>query len=205
MLSMDTNCSVRSRVRRLGCRDLSAIVRVVRQTQAQPWRGWEFLACVRASEIVGCVAEVRGQLVGFALCTPVRARESTPRGRLESFRDFCRRLMGRHQIGPVCVNLLDVVVAGEWSRSPAERALLEQMDHELRLSGDLVRVIVPETKLRVQLFLHEAGYQATRVLHGHFGDEDGYIMEYCAGHRTRNDGDKKANSAAPAPVETSQP
>src|SRR5689334_22823849 len=128
MLSMDTNYSVRARVRRLGCRDLPAIVRVVRQTQAQPWRGWEFLACVRASEIVGCVAEIRGRLAGFALCTPVRTRESAPRGRLGSVRDFCRRLMGKHEAGPVCVNLLDVVIAGEWSRSSAERALLEMMD-----------------------------------------------------------------------------
>jgi hypothetical protein len=203
---MDTISLMRVKVRRLGCRDLPEIVRIVRQTQAQPWRGWEFLACVRPSEIVGCVAEIRGRLVGFALCTPVRPRENPPRRRLESFRDFFRRLMGKRELGLVCMNLLDVVIGNESSRSPAEQALLEQVVRALRQLGDPVQVIVPETKLAVQLFLHEAGYQATRVLHGHFGDEDGYLMEHSARNQTADGMAKKqVGSAAHAPFETSQP
>ena len=202
---MNTIGLMRAKVRRLGCRDLPEIVRVVRQTQAQPWRGWEFLACVRPSEIVGYVFEACGRLAGFALCTPVRTRENPPRRRFESFRDFCLRLMGKREPGPICLNLLDVVVGNEWLGSPAEHALLEQMERDLRQLGDPVQVIVPETKLTVQLFLHEAGYQATRVLHGHFGDEDAYMMEHCARRRT-DDGvpKKQMSSAAQAPVETSQ-
>lgn len=204
---MDTNClsGARVKVRRLGVRDLAAIVRVVRQTQTQPWRGWEFLACVRPTEIVGCVAEARGRLVGFALCTPVRHKEENlSHGRLESIRSFCRRLLGKRLPIPACLNLLDVVVCGEWSRSQVEQSLLEELDQDLRRHEEPVLIIVPETKLRVQLFLHEAGYQAMRVLHDYFGDEDGYAMERFAGDVIENGAaGKRATSAAPAAVETS--
>ncbi len=204
---MDTNCfnGARIKVRSLGARDLAEVVRVVRQTQAQPWRGWEFLACVRPVEIVGCVAEARGRLVGFALCTPVRHKEeNAPHGRFDAIRSLCRRLVGKRLPIPACLNLLDVVVCGEWSRSQAERVLLEEMDQGLRRHGQPVQIIVPETKLGAQLFLHEAGYQATRVLHEYFGDEDGYVMERSGAEATDNGAvGNQANPAPPAAVQTS--
>jgi ribosomal protein S18 acetylase RimI-like enzyme len=204
---MDTNSlnGARVKVRRLSVRDLAEIVRMVRQTQTQPWRGWEFLACVRPGEIVGCVAEARGRLVGLALCTPVRHKEeNVPRGRLEAFFGLCRRLVGKHLPIPAYLNLLDVVVSGEWSRSQAERALLEELDKELRRQGNAVQMIVPETKLAVQLFLHEAGYQATRVLHDYFGDEDGYMMVRSAVGRLANAAaDKRTDAAPPTAVQAS--
>jgi hypothetical protein len=43
-------------------------------------------------------------------------------------------------------------------------------------SAERVEVVVPESCLTVQLFLREAGYRATEVLHGDYGTEDGYRM-----------------------------
>jgi ribosomal protein S18 acetylase RimI-like enzyme len=73
--------------------------------------------------------------------------------------------------------MLDLLVSDERFQPQAEQALLEQLDRELRRRADRVRIVVPETKLRAQLFLREAGYRATRVFHEHFGNEDGYLME----------------------------
>jgi hypothetical protein len=202
--SMDTNLSgVRVKVRRLGSHDLYNIVRAVRQTQAQPWRGWAFLAGVRPADIVGCIAEVRGHLIGFALCTPVRQRENAPPGWFASLRSLSRRLLGKQMPIPVYLNLLDVLICGEWSRSPAERELLDELNRELGQLGDPVQIIVPETKLRVQVYLHEAGYQALRVLHGYFGDEDGYLMEHRSGGGIEKSAAKQVSSAAQATVQTS--
>jgi ribosomal protein S18 acetylase RimI-like enzyme len=172
---------LRITVRRLSGRDLSRILTLVRQTQTPPWHGWEFLACVRSHQLVGCVAEVGDQLVGFALCTPVRQMEAPLPSRLAALRSFLCRLLSRHLPIPVCVNLVDLMVCGEWSRSQAEQALLEQLDRELRRRGNPIRVVVPETKLGAQLFLRRTGYRALRVLHDYFGNEDGYLMERQAG------------------------
>ena len=172
---------MRITVRRLTGRDLSRILKLVRQTHVPPWHGWEFLACVRSHQLVGYVAEMRDQLVGFALCTPMRQVEAPPTSRLAALGSFLCRLLSRHLPIPVGVNLVDLIVSGEWSRSQAEQALLEHLDRELRRRGDPIRVVVPETKLGAQLFLRQAGYRALRVLHDYFGNEDGYLMERQAG------------------------
>lgn len=175
--SIPFSSGMRIKVRRLIGRDLSRILQVVRTTQASPWRGWEFLACVRSQQLVGCVAEVRDQLVGFVLCTPVRQTEAPRPSRWATLRSFLCRLLSKPLPTPVCVNLVDLVVCGEWSRLQAEQALLEQLDHDLQRRGDPVRVVVPETTLEAQLILRRAGYRAIRVLHDYYGNEDGYLME----------------------------
>jgi hypothetical protein len=40
-----------------------------------------------------------------------------------------------------------------------------------------IRAIVPEQNLPVRLRLHDAGYKAVRVLHRHYGSDDGYRPE----------------------------
>jgi ribosomal protein S18 acetylase RimI-like enzyme len=189
------------KVRRLAQRDLPYILKWARQ--AQPWRGWEFLASVRSNEILGCVAEDRGRFVGFVLCTPVRPMEATPPGRFAAICGFLRGLLGTQLPRPVCVNLLDVRVGEEWSGGPAGTALLDQLDRDLRRMGSPIRIVVPETHLAVQLFLRGAGYVALRVLHDYFSGEDGYLME---GHRRVPAEDKVSGNAAEAcaraPVES---
>jgi hypothetical protein len=167
-------CGSRVKVRRMIARDLTAILRLVREL-VQPWRGWEFLATVRTAEMIGCVAEARDTIVGFALCAPVRHVEAHPTSRFRAIGGFLQRLIGSKPLAPICVSLLEVMALGD--KSTTEQALLERLDRDLHRLGSPVRVIVPETKLTAQLFFRGARYRAVRVLHEYFGTEDGYLME----------------------------
>src|SRR5262249_51127666 len=72
--------------------------------------------------------------------------------------------------------LIGLCVAAEWPRPAVERALLGQLEQELRRLGDRIQVVVPESNLSAQLLLHGVGYRATQVLRGRYGSEDGYLM-----------------------------
>jgi hypothetical protein len=160
----------------MALRDLGSVLRLTRQAQALPWRGWDFLATMRPGEIGGAVAEAERRLQGFVLWTPVRPADTAPSGRFAAVCDFLRGLVGRRAAKPVCVNLLDLQVCDHGAGASVEQELLESLDRDLRRTGSPVRIVVPETLLAVQVFLRGAGYVATRVLHDYFGDEDGYLM-----------------------------
>jgi ribosomal protein S18 acetylase RimI-like enzyme len=76
------------------------------------------------------------------------------------------------------VALQQLYVAPEWRRRGVGRALVQRFDPKLHSpDGFLVQTVVPETNLEIQLLLRAAGFRATRVLRGHFAEEDGYLME----------------------------
>ena len=67
-----------------------------------------------------------------------------------------------------------------WRSEPfpetVEHTLLLHLLEELRRSWPHSPVVVPESHLRVQLFLRDAQYRAVRVLRGYYENEDGYLM-----------------------------
>jgi hypothetical protein len=42
--------------------------------------------------------------------------------------------------------------------------------------GDHIEIVIPESRLSAQLFLHQVGYLATQVLRDCYGSEDGYLL-----------------------------
>jgi hypothetical protein len=193
------------KVRRLTAGDLPRVLRTVRQTQPPPWRGWEFIACVRSGEVIGYLAEVQGQLAGFVLCTPVRMTDSSSPSYFGALVQVFRRLMGRRVPGLVCVNMLEAFVGAVWSGSTTMQELLERLDRELHRRGSHIGVVVPEAHLAPQLYLRGAGYQATRVLHEYFGDEDGYLMEWTGSPSTPKGAPRRRTASnARAPLESAE-
>lgn len=72
------------------------------------------------------------------------------------------------------VELLNIAVAPYWRRQGIARTMLEKLDEKGPRS---IRAKVPESNLAVQLLLRSGGYRATRVLRGHCGGADAYLME----------------------------
>jgi len=72
--------------------------------------------------------------------------------------------------------LLDLVVGSDPVLAVVEQVLLRRLLEDLERSWGRVPVVVPERNLAAQVFLRNARYRAVRVLRGHFGDEDGYLM-----------------------------
>jgi hypothetical protein len=57
-----------------------------------------------------------------------------------------------------------------------EQALLGRLEQELDGRENRICIVVPESDLTAQLFLHQLEYRATQVLRGCYGGEDGYLM-----------------------------
>jgi ribosomal protein S18 acetylase RimI-like enzyme len=131
--------------------------------------------CLR--ERVGWIAEMGDYPAGSALCDlvwPTAARHGA--GFLRRLTEFVLWLLGRRRKGPLRVELLDLAVAPGPSRIEVERALLGRLVEELHRSWGRALLVVPESSVTAQLFLRHARYRAIRVLHGYYGNEDGYVM-----------------------------
>jgi ribosomal protein S18 acetylase RimI-like enzyme len=133
-------------------------------------------ALLDAGEMIGRVATVGKQVVGFVLGTVTRRTGPAPGRAARWLRRFFPRLRAWRSRQPVQVHCLEVVVGADWPREEVERALLTDLDQELRAQAACVQVVVPETDLQAQLFLRDAGYRATEVLRRYYGGEDGYRM-----------------------------
>jgi ribosomal protein S18 acetylase RimI-like enzyme len=173
----NTLAQTRMRLRPLSGRDMPQVLQLVqRQTQQAAAMDEGLVAALGAGEMVGRIATVGKQVVGFVLCTVTRRSGPAPGRAARWLRLFFPRLRARRSRQPVQVHWLEVVVDADWPREEVERALLADLDGELRGQAPCVQVVVPETDLQAQLFLRDAGYRATEVLRGYYGAEDGYRM-----------------------------
>jgi len=121
------------------------------------------------------VAEAEGYIVGLVLCTVTQGISSV--GAVRFLGRLLRSLVSAWRPDPLSLELTHVHVAPEWRRRGVGRALLAKLDEKLSRSEDCIHVTVPDAHLPVQLFLRAAGYKAVRVLRGHYGSEDDYLME----------------------------
>jgi ribosomal protein S18 acetylase RimI-like enzyme len=78
---------------------------------------------------------------------------------------------------PLCVNLLNIVVAPEWRRQGIGTSMLEILDQGPWRAAPSIQMLVPETNLPLQLFLRAVGYKAICVVRECFDSEDAYLME----------------------------
>ena len=178
---MDEKMSTRSltvakeTVRPAASADLNAIATLARLGH---WPAWvqEDLPRLLKSRYASCkVVEASGRLAGFAIGS-IRHVVATPRRWGATCAGLFRRLIVRRE-NRLVLDLFDVAMAADTGEAELEHALLERLYQELRQRGQCVRIVVPESSLPAQVFLHEAGYRAVRVLRGYYGDQDGYLMQ----------------------------
>jgi len=162
-------------VRPLARRDARRVILLAQRVGTLPWTDGELAAVLAAPDTLGCVAEVRGGIAGFVVgaADPPLGPPGPPTA-AQLVRLF-RRFVGA-AVAPPRIDRLAVTVAPDFPTDAVEHALLRQFVRELSRSADCAEVAVPETSLTAQLMLRDAGFRATRVLRGHYGDEDGYLM-----------------------------
>jgi ribosomal protein S18 acetylase RimI-like enzyme len=163
-------------LRPLAARDLPQVAQIAQKTHQLPWTERDSQIILQPEGTLGWVAEAAHRLAGFVICTVARPREPASSNMLSTLARFFRALLGKRESRTLHVKLIDLCVAAEWPPPTVERVLLEQLERELRDKGDHIRIVVPESNLPAQLFLHQAGYQATQVLWGYYGCEDGYLL-----------------------------
>jgi ribosomal protein S18 acetylase RimI-like enzyme len=151
-------------------RDLAPVVHLAAQVPAPPQVRPDFLRGFPAHDVSSWVAAVDAEVVGFVAC-----RFVLPRKWVGLTREAAEA--GGPPAWPLRLELLHIAVAPEQRRRGVGRALMARVEEWLRQPGDCVRARVPESNLALQLFLRSLGYKAVRVLRGHYGEEDAYVLE----------------------------
>lgn len=163
-------------LRPLDSHDLPQIVQIAQQTHPVH-RAVREMQIIRQPEVMlGWVVEASQRIVGFVLCTVALPQEHTTLGIPPTLAQFFRGLFGKRKRRALHVQLFDLCVDTGWPQRTVEHVLLEQLESELRQLGDRIQIVVPESNLQVQLFLHQKQYHATQVLRGYYGTEDGYLL-----------------------------
>lgn len=151
-------------------RDLPDVLRIAEAAAPDSWTQQDFVTAFQSSDTAGWVAELNERVVGFviyAVSWPFAAADRGTKPRTKK----------KAAPNPLRIVLLNLAVAADCQRRGVGRALLSRLGQKLRQVHDGIQAAVPESNLAMQLLLRSAGYKATRVLRGHFGDEDGYLME----------------------------
>lgn len=134
-------------------RDLEEVLRIERQAFSFYWTEEDFLCCLRQRNCIGMVAEQDHNIVGF-------------------------RILEFHKMK---LRIINFAVDPVYQRQGVGRQLIQRLIEKLSQQRRKEIVLeVRETNLAAQFFFHEQGFNATRVLRGHYDDtdEDAYIMRY---------------------------
>jgi ribosomal protein S18 acetylase RimI-like enzyme len=162
---------------KLGRLHLPQLPGIEGQGAAPRWDRQDFVAAFQSSGTAGAVAEINGRVVGFALYQVAPPADGIGLGDIKRLLRWCWPWKADALASLQHVDLLRIGVLAEWQRQGIGRSLLERLHQEFRRSGCRIQAIVPESNLPAQLFLKDAGYKAVRILPGHYGGEDGYLME----------------------------
>ncbi len=160
-------------------RDLARVMRIEQQNQGKQWALQDFLSVLQSGHTVGQVAEVEGELVGFVIYSVPPVSAAAEEGKSNRRPHFLREPLDQ-QAGSIEIVLLNLAVDSEWRRRGVARALVAKLTKKLRHPDDRILATVPESNLPAQLLLRDAHFRAVRILHGYYGDEDGYVMERLA-------------------------
>lgn len=158
--------------------DVGQVARIEQQTSTRPWNWAEFVAALDEGNTFGRVVELANQIAGFMVYRVIEQPDTADEGTVKRLLGLCwNRSPDTQSSKSLHLELLDIAVAPDWQRQGVGRSLLEELNRKLREAGDCIHATVPETNVPIQLCLRAVGYKAIRVLRGHFGTEDGYLME----------------------------
>jgi ribosomal protein S18 acetylase RimI-like enzyme len=164
-------------LRRMTPRDLPLVLQIAKNLSGGSWTLKHFLQVFQSGDAAGWIAERESCAVGFLIYTvsahPLGMESEKPASRSKGLTGPKSALITK----PLCVNLLNIVVAPEWRRQGIGRSMLEILDQGLWRTARSIQILVPESSLPLQLFLRAAGFKATRVLRECFDSEDAYLME----------------------------
>jgi ribosomal protein S18 acetylase RimI-like enzyme len=140
--------------------------------------GQDVSVALEAGAGIGQVAECSGHVVGFVIYRMIRESRRVDLSTIKKLLGiFLGRGASRRARGPMQIELLNVTVVPSWRRQGIGRQLLREVERQLKRPDDCVWAMVPETNLALQLLLRDSQYRAIRVVRGHYGDEDGYLMQ----------------------------
>jgi ribosomal-protein-alanine N-acetyltransferase len=137
--------------------DLTAVLEIEAISSQFPWLEHDFRQALLIDNVLGAVAEVNGQVVGYMIYE-------------------------QHRTG---IDLFKLAVVPHARRLGVGRALIAKListlDGERQRS---IAVVVNERNLQAHLWLRALGFMASEVLHGHFDErpddppEDGYRFQF---------------------------
>jgi ribosomal protein S18 acetylase RimI-like enzyme len=162
-------------LRRILHRDLPSLMRIEQQPPALRWTEQDLKAVIQTPNTAGWVAEVEGKVVGFLIYVvslqPPRDDES-PNGREQP--QWAKWFRPRQ---PLHVTLLNLAIIAEFHRCGLGKLLVERLGQEFTHPLDRIQATVPESNLRIQCLLRDAGFLAVRIFRSYYDSEDGYLME----------------------------
>jgi ribosomal-protein-alanine N-acetyltransferase len=134
-------------------RDMPEVLRIENDSFEFNWTEEDFLACLRQRNCIGMVAEAEGRVVGFMI----------------------------YELHKTRLHVLNFAVAPAFRRLSVGAQMIDKLVNKLSQQRRQEIVLeVRETNLAAQLFFHNQGFRAVRVLRNHYADsaEDAYVMQY---------------------------
>src|SRR5437899_8129134 len=134
-------------------RDMPEVLKIEHESFEFNWTEDDFLACLRQRNCIGMVAEHENRVVGFMI----------------------------YELHKTRLHILNFAVAPAFRRLAVGAQMIEKLINKLSQQRRQEIVLeVRETNLSAQLFYHNQGFRAVRVLRSHYADsaEDAYVMQY---------------------------
>lgn len=133
--------------------DIPAVIDIEEECFEFPWRMDELVNMLRHRSIIGMVAEVNAEVVGFMV----------------------------YELHPYHLHLLNFAVRPDLWRKGIGTQMMQKLTHELGCTKrQKIITEVRDANLRAHLFLKACGFWATDVLHDFYDEstEDAYVFEY---------------------------
>jgi ribosomal-protein-alanine N-acetyltransferase len=134
--------------------DLNAVCRIESDSFDNPWCADDFVHCLRKRNVIGVVAEIDGQVVGYTLYAMHRRR----------------------------FDLINIAVAKSHLRCYVGTAMIDKLIAKTFNSNrPTITVKVRESNLTAQLFFRRLGFVAVSTIRGAYvdSDEDAYLLRLC--------------------------
>lgn len=131
-------------------RDLPEILEINADNFECNWDEEDFLRSLRSRNTISRIAEVCGKVAGYII----------------------------YQYSSGQFQIINLAVSRQSRRLGVGSALLVKLISKPREYLKRVQVNVAEANLPAQLFFRSHGFKAKKVLRGHFGSQDAYVMVY---------------------------
>ncbi len=147
-------CHAELRVRWMLRADMESVVRIERESFADPWPGYDFCRYLSKRNCIGMVVVRDDIVIGFTV----------------------------YEFHTDRIRLVNFAVSAMSRRQGAGRSIVQWLQKKLSIElRNHILVEVRETNLQSQLFFRAMGFRAIDIIRNHYDntDEDAYVMQYC--------------------------